>query len=288
MHDLYVFNNFLYTSCMHTPSKTIFNSQNATPELTPLVDDGATPLFRQVKRALLKLIEQGRYRPGQTLPNEAGISAALGVSIGTLRKAVDELVHEHILVRRQGKGTFVALHNSDRFLFQFFHVQRRPGPDAMADAAMHEREMPVVDTVRFELAKCNDEEAHMLRLRPGAAVLRIDNRLSLGNSAVVHDRISLPEQMYKGLDRARLEARPSTLYNLYQTDYGITVLRAQERARAAACNAEVARVLGLRTGQPVIEVHRLALSFGEKPVEYRVSSIDTTAHDYVNTLSKPR
>ena len=66
------------------------------------------------------------------------------------------------------------------------------------------------------------------------------------------------------------------------------MLRAQERARAAACTADVARILGLRTGQPVIEVHRLAVSFGEKPVEYRVSSIDTSAHDYVNTLSKPR
>jgi GntR family transcriptional regulator len=260
----------------------------AISELTQLVDDGASPLYRQVKRTLLKLIESGRYRPGQTLPNEADLSKALHVSIGTLRKAVEELVHEHILVRRQGKGTFVALHNYDRFLFQFFHVQRRPEPDAMPDAAMQERDMPVVDTVRFEQGKCTEDEAHLLRLRKGDAVLRIDNRLSLGGAAVVHDRITLPEQLYKGLSLARLEARSSTLYNLYQTDYGITVLRAQERARAAACNADVARILGLRTGQPVIEVHRLAVSFGEKPVEYRVSSIDTSAHDYVNTLSKPR
>ena len=277
------------TTASIKPQPSMAKRLHATPpDIAPLVDDGASPLYRQVKRALLKLIESGRYRPGQTLPNEADISKAMQVSIGTLRKAVDELVHEHILVRRQGKGTFVALHSVDRFLFQFFHVQRRLGPDAMAEAAMQERDMPLVDTVRFETVKCNDEEAHMLRLRKGDAVIRIDNRLSLAGDAVVHDRITLPEHLYKGLSLARLEARASTLYNLYQTDFGITVLRAQERARAAACTADVARILGLRTGQPVIEVHRLAVSFGEKPVEYRVSSIDTSAHDYVNTLSKPR
>ncbi len=276
---------------MNTMSAPLLSSALQRPvpaELAPLADGGAVPLYRQVKRALLKLIETGRYRPGQTLPNEADIAAALQVSIGTLRKAVDELVHEHILVRRQGKGTFVALHNTDRFLFQFFHVERRPESDAMAGVALHERDMPVVDTVRFELGKCSDEEAHVLRMRRSDSVLRIDNRLSLGGTAVVHDRISLPESLYKGLNRDRLEARASTLYNLYQTDFGITVLRARERARAASCSADVARILGLRTGVPVIEVHRVALSFGEKPVEYRVSTIDTSTHDYVNTLSKPR
>ncbi|HYF19978.1 MAG TPA: GntR family transcriptional regulator, partial [Ramlibacter sp.] len=85
------------------------------------------PLYRAAGRALLAAIESGRWGPGDCLPSETELAAALGVSIGTLRHAVDELVAEHILVRRQGRGTFVATHTADRFLFQFFHVERRDG-----------------------------------------------------------------------------------------------------------------------------------------------------------------
>jgi GntR family transcriptional regulator len=103
---------------------------------------------------------------------------------------------------------------------------------------------------------------------------------------VVFDRISISAALFKGLTEKRFIDRPSTVYNLYQADYGITVLRAHERVRAAAASAEAASVLGLKTGQPVLEVHRVALTFGEKPVEYRVSTVNTAAHDYVSMLSK--
>src|SRR3954468_12935586 len=107
------------------------------------------PLYRVVKRSLLSAIESGTYPPGETLPSETEIAGAMGVSIGTLRRAVDELAAEHILVRRQGRGTFVATHNTDRFLFQFFHVEREDGL----------REAPRVDLVSFERVHADGEPA---------------------------------------------------------------------------------------------------------------------------------
>jgi GntR family transcriptional regulator len=252
--------------------------------LSPLTDSGTAPLYRQVKSALLRLLESGQLGPGETLPNETDIAKALQVSIGTLRKAVDELVHEHILVRRQGKGTFVAMHSKDRFLFQFFHVE--PRPDVFDQRIVQEREFPVVDNIGFAPGKATDSEAYALRLRTGDAVWRLDNALSLGGKNVVHDRIVIAQAMFKGLTPKRFQERPSTVYNLYQTDHGISVIRAQERARAVAVNAEVARVLGLRVGTPVMEVQRVALTFGERPVELRISTINTQEHDYVSLLSK--
>jgi len=83
-------------------------------ELTPIADTSGMPLFRQAKRSLIKLIESGKYAPGDCLPSEFVIANGLQISIGTLRKAVDELVSENVLIRRQGKGTFVATHNNDR------------------------------------------------------------------------------------------------------------------------------------------------------------------------------
>ncbi len=145
--------------------------------LQPLAPSASGPLFRQAKRELQRVVESGRYGPGETLPSESVIAAALGVSMGTLRKAVDELVHEHVLVRRQGKGTFVALHNDDRFLFQFFHVEPRDEFPVADD--LREREYPQVECVGFTRGRADEAEAATLRIKPGDPVVRIANRLSL-------------------------------------------------------------------------------------------------------------
>jgi GntR family transcriptional regulator len=245
---------------------------------TPIAPGAAdAPLYRLVKRALQRAIERGHYVAGATLPSETELALALGVSIGTLRHAVDELVAEHILVRRQGRGTFVATHNADRFLFQFFHVERSDGL----------REVPQVDLVAFERVRIEDEAAQAMGMKPGDAAIQIDNRLLLQGSAVIHDRLTLPAQLFKGLTEKRFRERPSTIYHLYQTEYGITVTRALERARAVAVDRNAARILGITAGMPVMQVRRTAFTFSDKPVEYRVSTISTTHHEYVHLLSKP-
>lgn len=238
---------------------------------------GDAPLYRVVKRSLLQDIESGHHAAGSCLPSETRLAAAFGVSIGTLRHAVDELVAEHILVRHQGRGTFVAVHNTDRFLFQFFHVERSDGL----------REAPRVELVAFERQRAEGEAANALRLRPGEPVIQIDNRLLLQGRAVIHDHLTLPASLFKGLTEKRLRERPSTIYHLYQTGFGITVVRALERARAAAADRSTARLLGVAVGTPVMVVRRTALTFGDRPVEYRVSTINTEHHDYVHLLSKP-
>ena len=249
-------------------------------ELTPVTDSLGMPLYRQAKRALIKLIENGRYAPGACLPSESVIAKGLKVSIGTLRKAVDELVMENVLIRRQGKGTFVATHNSDRFLFQFFHVEKR-----VFDLS-HAHEYPAVEFISFEKLRAEEEDALVLGIRLGDPVFKICNRLKLSGSLVVFDRICVSALTFKGLTEKRFIERQSTIYNLYQHEFGISVLRAQERARAVLASREVCRNLGVPMGLPVIEVHRIALTFGDKPVEYRVSTINTQHYDYVSLLSK--
>lgn len=249
------------------------------PVFQPIAPEGAgMPLYRAVKRALLRAIEGGQLPPGAALPNEAELGRAFGVSVGTLRHAVDELVAEHILVRRQGRGTFVATHDAARFLFQFFHVERCDGL----------REVPQVELLSFERQRLpDDESAEALGLKPGEPVLAVENRLSLQGRPVVHDRLLLPAAMFKGLSEKRMRERPGTIYRLYQSEFGITVVRAVERARAVGADRSQARVLGLPLGTPVLQVRRTALTFGDKPIEYRVSTVHTALHDYVQTLSRP-
>lgn len=243
----------------------------------PIAPEAAgMPLFRAVRRAVLQAIEDGRVAPGQALPSEGELGAAFGVSVGTVRKAVDDLVAEHILVRRQGRGTFVATHNSDRFLFQFFHIERSDGL----------REAPQVELLSFERTRLDDEAAEALALKPGEPALQVENRLRLQGRPVVHDRLVMPAALFRGLTEKRLRERPSTIYHLYQTGFGITVVRAQERLRAVGADRAAARVLGVTPGAPVLQVRRVAIALGGQAVEWRVSTVLSTQHDYVNLLSR--
>jgi GntR family transcriptional regulator len=246
------------------------------PPFERLAPTPGEPLYRAVKRALLAAIEDGRLPPGAALPSEAALSAAFGVAIGTLRQAVGELVAEHLLLRRQGLGTFVAEHSPERFLFQFFHVERADGL----------REPPQVELIEFTRGRLDEASAPPLRARPGDPAWIVRNRLLLQGRAVAHDRLHLPVALYRGLTEKRLRERPGTLYRLWQEAFGITVLRAQERVRAVAADDEASRALGVAAGTPMLEVRRTALSFQDRPVEYRVSTISTAAHEYVHTLSR--
>lgn len=253
------------------------SGDNRGMDFPTLRGETGLPLYRAVKRELLAAIEDGRLPPGAALPNEATLARAFGVAIGTLRQAVGELAAEHVLQRRQGRGTFVAEHSPERFLFQFFHVERADGL----------RESPVVETLACERDRLDEAAAEALQQRPGDPAWRIENRLLLQGRAVVHDRIQLPAALARGLTEKRFRDRPGTIYRLYQEAFGITVLRAVERVRAVPAGPEVARALGVARGTPVLEVRRTALSFGDKPVEYRVSTVMTGVHEYVQTLSRP-
>ena len=257
-------------------------------QLSPTSNDDGGPRYRIVKRALQKMMETGQYAAGSVLPSETTLAASLGVSVGTLRRAVDELVHEHILVRRQGKGTYVAMHSPARFMFQFFHVE--PHWDFGDDDAMRLQmpaEYPAIECLSFATGRASIVQASALHIKPGESIIKIENRLLLSQRAVMRDQIYLSSAMFKNLSEKKFINRPSTIYSLYQTDFSITVLRTVERARALAADSASAKVLGMAAGAPVLEVHRLALTFGERPVEYRVSTLNTQGHDYVSASRGP-
>jgi GntR family transcriptional regulator len=249
-----------------------------SPAFAPIAPETAgMPLYRAVQRALRQAIEHGAVGPGQPLPAEGELARALGVSIGTLRRAVDDLVAEHVLVRRQGRGTFVATHTRDRFLFQFFHVERGDGL----------REPPEVELVSFERGRLDDDGAAALAMRVGAPAFLVENRLRLQGRPVVHDRLQIPVSVFRGLTEKRWRERPSTIYHHYQAEHGIIVVRALERLRAVAADRGTARVLGVAPGTPMLQVRRVAVDLGGRNVEYRVSTVLTTQHEYVSLLARP-
>lgn len=238
-------------------------------QLVGLNPSGA-PLYKEVKRKIIESIRNGEWKPGEVIPSEKKLCERFAVSMGTIRKAVDDLTGEGFLIRQQGRGTFVATHNQDRYLFTFFHVVRQDG----------HKEYPTVELVEFGKVKADPVAAGTLQLDPGSRLFRFVNKLELGRSPVVVDEILLPEQLFSRLTERSLRERPATLYQLYQEGFGVTVVRTRERVRAVSADALRARLLGVKVGDPLLQVIRIAFSFKDQPVELRYSYVLTRAYEY--------
>lgn len=230
----------------------------------------ALPLYREVKHKLMESLRGGEWKPGEMIPAEKRLCERYGVSVGTLRKAVDELTAEHILIRHQGRGTFVASHSQDRYMFGFFHICPKHGP----------KEYPQVEFISLDKVKADADSARRLGVAKGSRLLRIVNRLSLGGARVIVDDILLPERFFAGMTEEDVRERRTTLYQLYQDRFGVAVLRTEERLDAGGANAEVAGLLGIDEGTALLHITRRAMTFRDEVVELRHSYVLTRDYDY--------
>lgn len=238
--------------------------------------DGQLPLYKEVKRLLTQSLAEGEWQPGVALPSETRLSERYRVSIGTVRKAIDDLVAERILVRHQGRGTFVAGHNARRTLFHFFHIVPADGG----------KEQPETELLSFERARADADSAARLNIAEGAPVFRIRNLLRLRGTPVVLDEITLPAERFPRLSEKVLRERDSTIYQLYQERYGINVVRSAERLSAALADRPSAKLLGIPAGSPLLRIRRTALTYHNAPVELRISLVNTAEHEYFSDLGK--
>ena len=94
----------------------------AVPMTSPAGSPTFSPLYRQIKSLMLQALDSGEWRPGEAIPSETELAVRFSVSQGTVRKAIDEMAAENLLLRRQGKGTFVASHNDPRAFFRFLRL----------------------------------------------------------------------------------------------------------------------------------------------------------------------
>ena len=228
------------------------------------------PLYKAVKRRLTDALTRREWKPGTAIPAERRLCARFHVSVGTLRRAIDELVAENILVRQQGRGTFVATHDRERERFYFLHVVPERGP----------KQYPDVRLEAFSRGKADRRLAAALGIRTGAAVFRIRNVLYLDGAPVIVDDIALPAARFPGLTQQQFAGRRSTIYSLYQEAFGVFVVKTRERLRATRAEPGPASLLGVPVGTPLLAIRRVALTYRDVPVEHRVSLVNTAHHEY--------
>jgi len=156
-----------------------------------------SPLYQQIKALIIRSLQAGEWRPGDAIPSELELAGRYKVSQGTVRKAIDELAGENRLVRRQGKGTYVATHAEQHTQFRFLRlVPDQPG--ASGAAGMSRR---VLECRRMRPPA---DVAEALGLRSRDSVVNIRRTLSFQGRPVVLDEIWLPGNLFKGLTAERL------------------------------------------------------------------------------------
>ena len=233
------------------------------------------PLYEQIKILLTQSLVAGVWKPGEAIPSELELAARYQVSQGTVRKAIDELAAEHILVRRQGKGTFVASHTEPSYQFRFLRVMPDSGEKVHPESVL----------VELRRGRAEPDIARALRIRSGSPVHVVKRLLVFAERPLILDEIVLAASQFPGLSVQRLEEFHVSMYSFYESVYHVRMIRAEERLRAVAADPFAADQLRVAPGAPLLCVDRIAFTYGDKPVEWRRGLCVTEGFSYFNELS---
>ncbi len=233
------------------------------------------PLYEQIKILLTQSLVAGEWKPGEAIPSEMDLAARFRVSQGTVRKAIDELASEHIVVRRQGKGTFVASHNEPEYRYRFLRLTPDSG----------DKTHPQNLFFGFERGKAQGDAAHALGLKPGSPTVGFKRVMSFGGRPVILDDIVFAAGQFPGLTLAELEEFAGSVYSFYESVFGVRMIRAEERLTAIAADSFAAAHLKVAPQTPLLRVDRVAYTYGDKPVEWRRGLCRTDGFSYYNELS---
>jgi GntR family transcriptional regulator len=240
-----------------------------------------SPLYRQIAVLITRSLQASEWKPGEAIPSELELAARYKVSQGTVRKAIDDLATSNLLVRRQGKGTFVATHAEETTQFRFLRL----APDATPGAPKPgEREPLARRFIDCRRQRAPADVARAIGLRGGEAALQVRRLLYFRGRPVVLDDIWLPAALFKGLTSSRLSAYQGPMYGLFETEFGVRMVRAEEQIRAVAADTAAAGLLEIAPGAPLLSVERVAYTYDDRPVELRRGLYDTRTHHYRNQL----
>ena len=237
-----------------------------------------SPLYQQIKTLILRSLQAGEWKPGDMIPSEFDLAARFRVSQGTVRKAIDELATDNLLVRRQGKGTFVATHTEQHTQYRFLRLL----PDAGSLEAQGPAERSIIECRRL---RAPAEVARQLELRTGDSLLQVKRVLAFSGTPAILEDIWLPGGPFKGLTQETLASDKRPMYALFETEFGVRMVRAVEKIKAVSADADAAVLLGVEAGHPLLSVERLAYTYNDVPMELRRGLYRTEIRHYHNELS---
>ena len=233
----------------------------------------AVPLYQMVRERLISQIEDGTWRPGVALPNEFQLGDQLGVSQGTVRKALNDLENLGVIERKQGRGTFVKADTPERSMFHFFRVSKPDGKRIAPETLqIHVSERPATR------AECESFE-----INGPLRVVEIRRHRRFEDRPLAEETVVLRSDLFPGISED--SDLPNALYPFYQQQFHISILRAEEKLCAIAADEGQAEALDVPPGAPLLKVERRARDIRDRPVELRQSVFVTTDLTYDVELS---
>ena len=232
------------------------------------------PLYAQVRDLLLNRIRGGEWSAGENLPNEFVLSTDFDVSIGTVRRAVAELEANGVLVRKQGRGTYVSGRGAEALQERFFALRAADG----------QRFAATYELVSLTRRAATPAERAALRVAEQHGVVEIVQRLDVGGSPVGLETSVLPVEQFP-----RLDTQLRFGQHLYPVlaDYGFLITRVDDTIGIEPACATTAAHLGCPTEAPLLLVTRLAIALDGRPVEVRTSRYIPARVRYVGSASPP-
>jgi GntR family transcriptional regulator len=259
-----------------TPSLPQFPAEglDAALQATPAF----SPLYQQIKGLILQSLQAGEWKPGEAIPSEMDLAARFRVSQGTVRKAIDELAAENLVVRRQGKGTFVATHAEQHVQYRFLKLV----PDSGDRDSEGPAQRDVIDCKRM---RATADIARALALRSGDPVVQVRRTLSFGGVPTILEDLWLPGAAFKGMTADQMAGYHGPTYAMFELEFGVRMVRAEEKIRAVAADDAAAALLQVALGTPLLSVERIAYTYNDAPMELRRGLYRTDTHHYRNALS---
>jgi GntR family transcriptional regulator len=233
---------------------------------------GDQPLYEIVRAGILERLRTGQWSAGDKIPTEPQLAQEFGVGIGTIRRAVEELVAERLLIRRAGRGTVVAKFTDEHAFDLYFSFVDKNGEPLSVSARL----------LRFAKERASPALATTLELERGARVAKAENLRLRDEIPIMLDHVWIPLEVFPNLDVETFIARRGSIYGFYQERFGISVVRAEENLGGAIASEEVAKVLGIEAGAPVLRIERTAYTFQDRPVEFRIRYVDSSQCSYRN------
>jgi GntR family transcriptional regulator len=231
------------------------------------------PLYKEVEREIMQRLARGDWKPGDQLPTEPELAELFGVAVFTIRAGIQKLVDSGVLLRRQGKGTFVALHRARPLRNQFLRVFSNDGQKANWDREFVSLEKKIAD----------DDVAAVLKLPDGAAERAIYEVLFLlknEGKPVAYVQSQMTAKLFPNLSDGVLRDTRENFYAVFQERFGVNVIRIDERVRAVRAGRSGARWLRVGTGDPMLRIERVAYTYNDDPVELRYYNVQADSYCY--------
>lgn len=229
--------------------------------MTTLSADARLPLYQRLRDYLAGRIAAQDWKPGDPIPSEAELAVAHGISVGTVRKAIDCLVAEGLLDRQQGRGTYVRRARFNSSLFRFFRFQSDSG----------ERKVPESRILQRKVVPAPTAVSSALHLLEGEPVINLSRLRLIDGAPLLSEEIWLQQSRFNGILDIEPSAFGDLLYPLYEERCGQVVASADETLTVEIANAMQARLLGRNDGEPLIVIERLAFDPERRPLEWRRS-----------------